>query len=236
MRRNDRHHMRTNRHLLSYVRHDFYRQGLTLIELLVAISILAFIAVIGWSGLDSITRTRESLNHELEQARSLQLTLAQWQIDCANAVDADLLDGHTPLLIENGQFTLARRVQTEAQPTVLQIVAWRLNGGVLSRETSQPTRDLTQLNAAWQRAYTGGETAVNLLSGVKSVSFRVWASDGRGWRAWDPGTQAMVSHGALANTQTGTTSTQLIWRGVEMSLQLSGRASPLTKIFLLGAT
>jgi general secretion pathway protein J len=176
------------------------------------------------------------LNHELEQARSLQLTLAQWQIDCANAVDADLLDGHTPLLIENGQFTLARRVQTEAQPTVLQIVAWRLNGGVLSRETSQPTRDLTQLNAAWQRAYTGGETAVNLLSGVKSVSFRVWASDGRGWRAWDPGTQAMVSHGALANTQTGTTSTQLIWRGVEMSLQLSGRASPLTKIFLLGAT
>jgi len=236
MRRNDQCYLCTARRSPARITNDFYQQGLTLIELLVAISLLAFIAVLGWRGLDSITRTRESLNHELDQARSLQLTLAQWQIDCANAVDADLLDGHPPLLIENGQFTLARRVQTEAQPTVLQIVAWRLNQGVLSRETSPPTRDLTQLNAGWQRAYAGGQTAVNLLSGVTSVSFRVWASDGRGWRAWNAGTQAMVSHGALANTQTGTTSTQLIWRGVEMSLQLSDRTSPLTKIFLLGAT
>jgi general secretion pathway protein J len=216
--------------------HLFYQQGLTLIELLVAISILVFIAVLGWRGLDSITRTRESLNHELEQARSLQLTLAQWQIDCANAVDADLLDGHSSLLLENGQFTLARRVQMEAQPSVLQIVAWRLNQGVLSREASSPTRDLTQLNAGRQRAYIGGESAVKLLSGVNSVSFRVWASDGRGWRAWDPGKQAMVSHGALANPQTGKTSTQLNWRAVELSLYLSDRAVPLTKIFLLGAT
>lgn len=236
MRRNDQCHLCAARHSPSCVTHDFYQQGLTLIELLVAISILVLIAVLGWRGLDSITRTREGLNHELEQARRLQLTLAQWQIDCANAVDAELLDGHSPLRIENGQLTLARLVQMEAQPTVLQIVAWRLNQGVLSRETSNSTRDLTQLTAGWQRAYTGGETAVDLLSGVDSVSFRVWASDGRGWRTWDPGTQAMVSHGALANTQTGTTSTQLIWRGVEMSLQLSDKTSPLTKIFLLGTT
>jgi general secretion pathway protein J len=77
--------------------YGFDQRGLTLIELLVAIGVLAIIAVMAWHGLDSLTRTRESLNHELEQARSLQLTLAQWQIDCANAVDADLLDGHTPL-------------------------------------------------------------------------------------------------------------------------------------------
>lgn len=236
MRRNDRRHLHSTQHSTCWMPHYLHQQGLTLIELLVAISILVFIAVLGWRGLDSITRTRESLNHELEQARSLQLTLAQWQIDCANAVDADLLDGHSSLLLENGQFTLARRVRTESQPSVFQIVAWRLNQGVLSRETSSPTRDLTQLNAGWQRTYNGGDAAVKLLSGVDSVSFRVWASDGRGWRAWGPGTQAMVSHGALANPQTGSTSTQLNWRGVELSLHLSGRAVPLTKLFLLGAT
>jgi general secretion pathway protein J len=236
MRRNESRHLGCTQNSISCTRHDFYQKGLTLIELLVAISILVFIAVLGWRGLDSITRTRESLNQELEQARSLQLTLAQWQIDCANAVDADLLDGRSSLLIENGQLTLVRRVQIEAQPSNLQIVAWRLNQGTLSRETSQSTRDLTQLAMAWQREYSGGENAVNLLTGVTSISFRVWASDGQGWRAWNPGVQAMVSHGALANTQTGTTSTQLNWRGVEMSLQLAGRAHPLTKLFLLGAT
>ncbi len=217
-------------------RHSPGQRGLTLIELLVAIGVLAFIAVMAWRGLDSLTRTRESLNHELEQARSLQLTLAQWQIDCANAVDADLLDGHAPLLIENSQFVLTRRVQMEAQPSALQIVTWRLNQGVLSRSALPPTRDLTPLEAGWQQALNGTQPAVNLLTGVTGLSFRVWASDGRGWRAWETGTQGLVSHGALANSQTGTTSTQLVWRGVEMSLQLSDRPAPLTKIFLMGTT
>jgi general secretion pathway protein J len=207
-----------------------------LIELLVAIGVLAIIAVMAWHGLDSLTRTRESLNHELEQARSLQLTLAQWQIDCANAVDADLLDGHTPLLIENSQFVLTRRVQMEAQPSALQIVTWRLNQGVLSRSALPPTRDLTPLEAGWQQALNGSQPSVNLLTGVTGLTFRVWASDGRGWRPWETATQGLVSHGALANSQTGTTSTQLVWRGVEMSLQLSDRTAPLTKIFLLGTT
>jgi general secretion pathway protein J len=34
------------------------QRGLTLIELLVAISVLAFVAVLGWRGLDSIVRAR----------------------------------------------------------------------------------------------------------------------------------------------------------------------------------
>ena len=91
-----RHRVQTLKQPVSVGRGYVGQRGLTLIELLVAIGVLAFIAVMAWRGLDSLTRTRESLNHELEQARSLQLTLAQWQIDCANAVDADLLDGHAP--------------------------------------------------------------------------------------------------------------------------------------------
>ena len=37
------------------------QQGLTLIELLVAIGVLAFVAVLGWRGLDAITRARAAL-------------------------------------------------------------------------------------------------------------------------------------------------------------------------------
>lgn len=209
--------------------------GFTLIELLVAISVLGFIAVLGWRGLDSITRTRESLNRELEQARGLQIALAQWQTDCANAVDAEVLDGHAPLVIEGARMTLARRVQAEAQPGALQLVTWRVRDNTLTREESPPTRDLSQLDPWWQTAQSGSVPGIRLHTGVRTLVLRVWASDGRGWRSWEPGNSALTSRAALMNPQAGSTSTQIIWRGVEVSLQLQDRPAPLQKIFMLGA-
>lgn len=209
--------------------------GLTLVELLVAITVLAFVTVIGWRGLDSITRSRERLNQELEQARGLQLALAQWQTDCANAVDAETLDGHAPLVIDGSRMTLARRVRAEAQPGALQLVTWRVRDGILTREESPPTRDLTQLEPWWQFAQSGQTQAARLQSGVKALSLRVWTNDGRGWRTWEAGNSGLVSRGALMNPRAGNTATQIVWQGVEVSLQLTDRPAPLSKIFMLGA-
>lgn len=211
-------------------------RGLTLVELLVAISVLAFIAVLGWRGLDSITRARAVLNADLTQTRGLQLAFAQWQTDCANAVDADTLDGRTPLVIEATRVTLARRVQPEAQASALQLVTWRLRDGVLTREESAPTRDLTRLDQAWQFAQSGGANALRLQEGVQAMQLRIWTDDGRGWRGWEQMAAGIVSRGALMNPRAGTTAMQTDWRGLEVSLQLAGRTVPLTKVFMLGAT
>jgi len=209
--------------------------GFTLIELLVAISVLGFIAVLGWRGLDSITRTREILSRELEQARGLQIALAQWQTDCANVVTADALDGRAPLVIEGARMTLARRVQAEAQPGALQLVTWRVRDGILSREESPPTRDLSALDVWWQTAQSGSVPGIRLQQGVRSLALRVWTNDGRGWRRWEPGNSTLTSRAALMNPQAGSTSTQILWRGVEVSLQLEDRPAPLQKIFMLGS-
>ena len=209
--------------------------GFTLIELLVAISVLGFIAVLGWRGLDSITRTREILSRELEQARGLQIALAQWQTDCANVVNADALDGRAPLVIEGARMTLARRVQAEAQPGALQLVTWRVRDGILSREESPPTRDLSALDVWWQTAQSGSVPGIRLQQGVRSLVLRVWTNDGRGWRRWEPGNSTLTSRAALMNPQAGSTSTQILWRGVEVSLQLEDRPAPLQKIFMLGS-
>lgn len=213
------------------------QRGLTLVELLVAISILAFVAVLGWRGLDSITRARASLNQELEQTRGMQLAFAQLQSDCANAVDAAQLDGRAPVFIDAVRITLARSVHADAEPTRLQLVTYRLRDGQLTRAESPVTRDLQQLDQYWQQAQNGTTgQPVMLQSGVDGFTLRVWANDGRGWRGWDNvAGNALTSRGAMMNPEAGTTSTQTNWSGLEIALKLAGREASLSKIFLLGA-
>ena len=106
-------------------------RGFTLVELLVAISILAIVAVLGWRGLDSIIRARTSLNDDLAETRGLQLAFAQMQSDCSQIATAANIGNRPPLLAEEGGLTLVRMVFAENQPSRMQVVAYRLRDGSL---------------------------------------------------------------------------------------------------------
>ena len=216
------------------------QRGLTLVELLVAISVMAFVAALGWRGLDSITRVRESLNQALEDTRGLQLAFAQLQTDCINVVNAAELDGRAPVQIEPARITLVRRTQPEAQPGALQLVTYRLRDGLLTREESLPTRDLTRLEQYVQLVQSPAPSVtqirVRLQAGVEAMNLRVWADDGRGWRMPNnTDSNVPISRAALMNPQAGTTSSQITWTGLEVALRLPGRQASLTKIFMLGS-
>jgi len=115
-------------------------------------------------------------------------------------------------------------------------VTYRLLDGSLTREESSPTRDLVRLNQYQQLAQSSASSGVRLQSGVQSMQSRVWADDGRGWRSMGSVDSSMPSsRAALMNPQAGTTSTQIVWTGLEVALRLTGREASLTKIFMLGA-
>jgi general secretion pathway protein J len=203
------------------------RQGFTLIELLIAITILASIAVLGWRGLDALVRARVALTSDLEKTRGLQLAFAQMQSDCAHIAGPAMLVNRTALVVTQDSLVLVRTVNQEDQPTGLQIVAYRLNGGVLSRRESVATRDLGMLDQDWLAA-TGATDAnrdIALQSGVQSMRVRTWINDGAGWRR--PGIDA--APGGVAGAAAAGPS------GLEVSLVLQGETpNMMTKIFLLG--
>lgn len=216
--------------------------GLTLIELLVAIGILAFIAVLGWRGLESLIRTRSSLDQELEQTRNLQIIFAQLQNDCAHVVRANLIDGQASLILDHHQLSLVREVFSETMPTTLQWVSYRLENNTLYRVVSPVTRDL-QVLQTYRLQLNSDSNAIServrLETGIQNFSLRVWANDGRGWinqKDMLASTTALVSRGSLMNPQAGTTTNNITWRGVEVSLSLINSSGELTKAILLGAT
>lgn len=208
-------------------------RGLTLVELLVAISVLAFVAILGWRGLDGIVRARIALTGELEQTRGMQLTFAQLQSDCAHLASPVILPNRAPLVAGQERLSLVRTVFADDQPSRLQVVTYRVQGGVLTRRESAATRDLTELDTIWQAAAndTGTERAVALQSGVSALTMRLWVSGSTGWR-----TAAEVAQQAAASPPLSPVAgSQPLLSGLEVAMQLQGSGGTLLKIFLLGA-
>jgi general secretion pathway protein J len=221
------------------------QRGFTLVELLIAISVLAMIAVLGWRGLDSIGRARVALNADLEQTRGLQLAFAQMQSDASHVVKAESIGSRVTLDAQPGRLTLVRHVFADNQPSRVQVVAYRLVNGVLTRRESIATRDLTALDSSWTSALADTDSAstqpVVLQSGVSQMAIRTWNDDGAGWRT---GTNALDSGSRQAPSTTGTGTTgatgatgtqQAKTTGFEVSLSLQDSSANLVKIFLLGA-
>lgn len=220
--------------------------GLTLIELLVAITVLAVVAVLGWRGLDSIVRTRIALTQEMERTRGIQIAFAQMERDAANLAPQELSPNRPPLSAGGGRLLIIRKVFAENQPLRLQVVSYRVGNGVLYRRESIPTRDLAQLDLAWQTGGSAnGEQEVALENGIDQIGLRVWIANANTWQIVDinssqifPSTTNSASAQlaqAVAATNPNIPSAQI--SGLEVTLQMSRSPDArMVKAFLLGAS
>jgi general secretion pathway protein J len=223
------------------------RPGFTLVELLVAISILAIVAVLGWRGLDSIVRARTALTQQMEVTRGMQLAFAQMQSDCEHVATRDIVDTRPWLQVGGGRFTLVRQVFTENQPARLQVVSYRVVNGTLLRRESQGTRDLTELDGLWQAAVSDTDVSggVALQSGVAGMQVATWINNAWRQAGVDPGANAGAateSTSQLAQQQAqqqvqqqaGQAVTSPDPTGLQVALQGQGQQVAMIKSFLLG--
>lgn len=163
------------------------QQGFTLIEVMVAIMLMAIVSLIAWRGLDSVTRTDQHLQASTEHTEAILRALNQLERDLALRASTELrvpnLTGHatepaqTPAAIsvrsaDNQRFRLDVIRSAAAATGGLQRVRWWLQGQTLYRATA-PARSHFPLPAP-------GE-GVAVLDNVSDLQVRVW-EPGQGWR------------------------------------------------------
>lgn len=117
-------------------------RGFTLIEVLIAMSIMAIIAVMSWQGVDGIVRARDISQARVDQVLRLSTVLAQWERD----LDSVQETGSTvpALRFDGARLTLTRRVEGGVQ-----LVVWSLREGQWFRWASQPVTQARALQDLW---------------------------------------------------------------------------------------
>jgi general secretion pathway protein J len=118
--------------------------GFTLVEVLVALVVMATMAGMAWRGIDALVRSREIAQARLAQTARLQTVLAQWEVDLRA-----LQDSHStvpPIAFDGGNLVLTRQA-----PTGLQVVVWSLREGSLWRWESPAQRTVQDLEDQRQR-------------------------------------------------------------------------------------
>ncbi len=126
--------------------------GFTLVELLVALAVMALLAIVSWRGLDGMVRAQEQTRQRGSDLLALQAALAQWGTD----LDALLaLPGTVPLDWDGQVLRLTRRSSAVPDPGAL-VVGWTRRSvqgqDYWLRWQSAPLRTRSQWQQAWQQA------------------------------------------------------------------------------------
>ncbi|MGA3889550.1 PulJ/GspJ family protein [Ralstonia nicotianae] len=156
-------------------------RGFTLLELLVAITLLAILAVLAWRGLDSMTRTHEALAQRDERIEALKTAYAQFDADCTQLADPSTL-ARPPVEVDADRVLLVRDRRDDGQPPAWQVVLYRAVNGRLERLQSAPITNRSDLRGALDNLRQGGANAAvyKLADAVDGIAARAWIESG-GW-------------------------------------------------------
>ncbi len=150
--------------------------GFTLIEVLIALFILALMASMAWQGVDMVMRTRNAAQTRLDELLRMQSVMAQWEIDLRMAYNPQNL----PALYFDGR--TMRLIRRQAEGPVL--VTWSLQAGQWKRWCSSPLTTTEKLQQVWLESWQhqGNEPGTLVaLSGLSAWRLQYFHQSSTAW-------------------------------------------------------
>ena len=150
------------------------QRGFTLVEVLVALLVMAVMATMAWQGVDGIVRARGASEGQVDRLLRLNTVLAQWEQDLAAIEDTDIVP---PLSFDGSTLRLTRRSDAGVQ-----LVAWSLRDGSWLRWPGPQVRATHELQDAWLRSLQLNGSEPQQLRALQGVAqWQVYFFRGNAW-------------------------------------------------------
>jgi general secretion pathway protein J len=115
--------------------------GFTLVEVLVALLIMALLAALAWRALDGILRARDDSRVTIDRTVRLATVLTQWEQDLQAVYDSEVVP---PVAFDGQTLRLTRRTEGGVA-----LVAWSVRSGLWQRWAGPAYARAGELQQAW---------------------------------------------------------------------------------------
>ncbi len=207
-------------------------RGFTLMEVMVALLLMAVMSVLSWRALDSMVRTREALEVHGQQFDGVRTLFAQWETDCHDLGSPDGWVAGVPLHFDNNRVDLIRSRADGSGVQHPVLVTYRQHGASIERLESPPVSGRAELLQSWQTLQEGGD--LDTLYSVTPVVL-MKHSGGLGGQGIMDGAD-WTNNNELLTTQWMQPKAfgNALLMGVAMSVTLLDANAPLRKVCVTG--
>jgi len=147
-------------------------RGFTLVEVLVALMIMAVLSGMAWQGIDGMVRARDISQAQLDRSLRLNTVMAQWEQDLAALFNTPAVP---PIAFDGSTLRLVRQA-----PGGVQLVAWSHQGTQWLRWASPVHTRVAELQESWlrsQQLQAGDSGQLLLLDGVTDVQVQFFRNN-----------------------------------------------------------
>jgi len=208
-------------------------RGFTLVEVLVALFVMALMAAMAWRGIDALLRSRDIAQSRLDQSARLQTVMAQWEQDLRSLQDVGVVEA---LGFDGASLRFTRK-----RDLGMQMISWSVRDGRLYRWEGPTVQTVAALNESYTRSQQFlAQDAQRLLTLEGISGWQLYCYRGNSWSNCLSSGNVVGAAAPPASGASGVTvqpqSPQLP-TGVRMVLQFhesSGFKGPLTRQIVLG--
>lgn len=183
--------------------------GFTLVEVLVALFIMAILAAMAFRGVDALVHAKDSALAATDRTLKLNTGMSQFTYDVSQIVDSKVLP--SAIMFDGATLRVARRT-----PAGVQLVLWTLQGRRWQRWAGAPVTHMADLTDQWMRSQQWDAISGNAVTVLENVDdFQVYLCNPNGQAGSGTGcswnnvqsTQGAQNQAAATGTGSGTGTT-----------------------------